>query len=524
MRKIHSPQPQCSLPAMTVTKRHVVMIDNYDSFTWNLYQFLCQLPRCGRVDVFRNDQITIAELEKLNPDILFISPGPGHPTTDLGISRDVIRHFKGKKPIFGVCMGLQCIFDVFGGEVLYAGEIVHGKTTTIKHDAKGMFHQVPQLVAVTRYHSLAGTRGLLPLCLEVTATTETNPEIIMGVRHKQYAIEGVQFHPELILTEAGQTMVDNILLVEGGEWGASSTAPAKASSNILDMIYTQRKQDYAVIESLPGKLFALLEQLLKFNGTAPPVINFYQRLRQNLDTNKTNILAEFKRALPLKGDINIDAHAVTQGVAYAVNGCATILVLTEPKWFKGSLEDLVLIRRAVEAPQGATNDYRRPAILRKEFIFNKYQIAEARLAGADTVLLIVKMLTMEVLQELYQYSHSLGMVPLVEINNEAELKTALALSVNNAKLEPLILGVNNRNLESFDVDLNTTSRLIDAAKSSSNGRDGPVLVLALLGISKKNEVAHYKQDGVDGFLIGELLMRAEAEGRVSGFMEELINC
>lgn len=506
---------------MTVAKRHVVMIDNYDSFTWNLYQFLCQLPRCGKVDVFRNDQVTLEQLDALNPDILFISPGPGHPTTDLGISRDVIRHFMGKKPIFGVCMGLQCIFDVFGGEVLYAGEIVHGKTTTIKHDDKGMFHQVPQLVAVTRYHSLAGTHGLLPLCLEVTATTETNPEIIMGVRHKQYAIEGVQFHPELILTEAGQTMIDNILLVEGGEWGSAASKP---SANILEMIYNQRKQDYAIIESLPGKLMSLLEQLLKFNGTAPPVIDFYQRLRENLDINKTNILAEFKRALPLKGDINIDAHAVTQGVAYASNGCAAILVLTEPKWFKGSLEDLVLIRRAVEAPQGVAKDYQRPAILRKEFIFNKYQIAEARLAGADTVLLIVKMLKDNLLQELYEYSHSLGMVPLVEINNEDELQRALNLSVNNAKTEPLILGVNNRNLESFDVDLNTTSRLIEAAKASTNGRGGPVLVLALLGISKENEVAHYKREGVDGFLIGELLMRAEAEGRVGDFMNTLINC
>ena len=194
------------------SKRHVLMIDNYDSFTWNLYQYLHQSPKCGKVDVYRNDKITISQIEnEIKPDIIFISPGPGHPLTDSGISRDIIKYFLGKIPIFGVCMGQECIFDVFGGDVSYAGEIVHGKTTTIKHDGKGMFENVPQSVAVTRYHSLAGSSKSLPDVLEVTAVTETQPEVIMGVRHKKYTIEGVQFHPESILTESGQLMIDNLL-------------------------------------------------------------------------------------------------------------------------------------------------------------------------------------------------------------------------------------------------------------------------------------------------------------------------
>ena len=110
------------------SKRHVLMIDNYDSFTWNLYQYLHQSPKCGKVDVYRNDKITISQIEnEIKPDIIFISPGPGHPLTDSGISRDIIKYFLGKIPIFGVCMGQECIFDVFGGDVSYAGEIVHGK-------------------------------------------------------------------------------------------------------------------------------------------------------------------------------------------------------------------------------------------------------------------------------------------------------------------------------------------------------------------------------------------------------------
>lgn len=506
-----------------MTPKHVLMIDNYDSFTWNLYQYLCQSPLCGKVDVFRNDEIDIETVENsIKPDIIFILPGPGHPHTDAGILRDLIRHFKGKLPIFGVCMGQQCIFDVFGGDVLYAGEIVHGKTTTIKHDGKGMFAGVPQSVAVTRYHSLAGTRQTLPDCLEVTATTETSPEVIMGVRHKEYTIEGVQFHPESILTESGQQMVDNLLSFHGGTWkeNAQPSTATKPSGNILQVIYRQRLLDYEAIESLPGRSFQNLETSLAL-GLAPPLINFYDRLVATHKGNKTAILSEFKRASPSKGDINVHAHPGTQALTYAINGCSTISVLTEPKWFKGSLEDMTLVRKVVDAPKDAPAGYQRPAVLRKEFIFSKYQILEARLAGADTVLLIVKMLQdSALLQELYDYSWLLGMVPLVEVNDGKELAEAVKLTHQGATSEPLIIGVNNRNLATFDVDLKTTSSLVEVAKNS--GRKGDVLVLALLGITSTEDVRKYKyEDKVDGFLIGESLMRAEERGEAGKFLHEL---
>ncbi|ODV76915.1 anthranilate synthase [Suhomyces tanzawaensis NRRL Y-17324] len=502
------------------TKKHVLMIDNYDSFTWNLYQYLHQSPLCGKVDVYRNDEIDIDTIENvIKPDVLFISPGPGHPESDSGVSRAAIDHFKGKLPIFGVCMGLQCIFEVFGGKVLFAGEIVHGKTTLIKHDGKGMFANVPQSVAVTRYHSLAGSFLTLPPDLEVTATTETSPEIIMGVRHKKYAIEGVQFHPESILTESGQMMVDNLLAVNGAYWDVEVTAPAK-KENILTKIYNQRRKDYEAIEALPGKSFELLEVTHSL-GVAPPLINFYDRLTSTSASGSTIILSEFKRASPSKGDINIQAHPVKQALTYASHGCSTISVLTEPTWFKGSLEDMALIRKVVDLP--TTDGYSRPAILRKEFIFSKYQILEARLAGADTVLLIVKMLdNFDLLQELYQYSLSLGMVPLVEVNDAPELDQALKLSYNGDNLEPLVIGVNNRNLTTFDVDLNTTSSLVDQAKNSP--RKGNVLVLALSGITSVEDVKNYKKQNIDGFLIGESLMRAEEKGQAGQFLHELCNC
>lgn len=491
--------------------KHVLMIDNYDSFTWNLYQFLNQLELCDKVDVFRNDKIDIPGIEKLNPDIIFISPGPGHPASDSGVSRECIEHFKGKIPVFGVCMGQQCIFEVFGGEVSYAGEIVHGKTTTIKHDGKGMFAGVPQSVAVTRYHSLAGTLKSLPDCLEITARTETSPEIIMGVRHKKYTVEGVQFHPESILTESGQIMIDNLLKFHGGTW-EENEKPTK-SENILTKIYNQRRKDYEAIENTPGKSFEDLQVTLAL-GVAPKLVNFYDRLKQT----KTPILSEFKRASPSKGDINIRAHPASQALAYATNGCAAISVLTEPTWFKGLLQDLELIRKVIDTP--TSEGYSRPAVLRKEFIFNRYQILEARLAGADTVLLIVKMLEQSLLEELYEYSWSLGMVPLVEVNNTDELSRALGLSYDK-KSEPLIIGVNNRNLTTFDVDLNTTTSLVSQAKTN-NGRLGDVLVLALLGISTVEDVKKYKYtDGVDGFLIGESLMRAEERGEAGEFLTAL---
>ncbi len=190
-----------------------VLIDNYDSFTYNLYQYLAEMG--ADVKVFRNDQVTIGELKALNPDHVVISPGPGTPD-DAGISRDVIREFAGKVPVLGVCLGHQCIYDVYGGTVAGAGEIKHGKTSTISHDGRGVFKDIPNDLKAVRYHSLAGTPDTQPGDLEVTAKSESG--VIMGVRHKTLKVEGVQFHPESIATEHGKELLRNFLAMEGGTW------------------------------------------------------------------------------------------------------------------------------------------------------------------------------------------------------------------------------------------------------------------------------------------------------------------
>ena len=189
----------------------ILMIDNYDSFTYNLVQYLGELGAV--VVVKRNDQITIEEIEVLAPERIMISPGPCTPT-EAGISLEVIEHFKGKLPIFGVCLGHQSIGQEFGGNIIRAKEIMHGKTSDIYHKGTGIFKGLPNPFKATRYHSLVIEKETIPDSLEVNAwTQDDNGDIdeIMGVQHKELAIEGVQFHPESILTEHGHDMLQNFL-------------------------------------------------------------------------------------------------------------------------------------------------------------------------------------------------------------------------------------------------------------------------------------------------------------------------
>ena len=194
----------------------ILMIDNYDSFTYNLVQYLGELG--ADVVVERNDQITIEEVEALAPERIMLSPGPCTPA-EAGISLDVIKHFQGKLPIFGVCLGHQSIGQAFGGDIIRAEEIMHGKTSTMNHKGVGIFKDIPEPFEATRYHSLVIDQDTLPDCLEITAWTETDcGEIdeIMGIRHKTLAIEGVQFHPESILSEHGHAMLKNFLTMKQG--------------------------------------------------------------------------------------------------------------------------------------------------------------------------------------------------------------------------------------------------------------------------------------------------------------------
>lgn len=185
----------------------ILMIDNYDSFTYNLVQYLGVLG--SEVEVHRNDKITLDEIERMKPERIVISPGPGTPQS-AGITISMIERFHPKEvPILGVCLGHQAIGAAFGGRVLHASRIMHGKTSEISHDSKGVFRDLPDPITATRYHSLAVERKSLPSCLEVSAEAEDGE--IMGLRHRQYPVEGIQFHPESILTKEGMNILRNFL-------------------------------------------------------------------------------------------------------------------------------------------------------------------------------------------------------------------------------------------------------------------------------------------------------------------------
>lgn len=397
-----------------------------------------------------------------------------------------------------------------------AGEILHGKTSPLSHDSKGVYTGMTQGLPVTRYHSLAGTHVTLPSCLEVTswiAKDDGSKGVIMGVRHKELAIEGVQFHPESILSEDGRVMFKNFLRLRAGTWaeneclqnsGESDKSAAEVEklspqtpkkNNILQQIYARRREAVAAQKQLPSQRPRDLEAAYNLNA-APPQISFVDRLRQS--PFDVSLMAEIKRGSPSKGIFALDIDAPTQAKKYALAGASVISVLTEPDWFKGSVEDLRAVRQVLG---GMPN---RPAILRKEFIFEEYQILEARLAGADTVLLIVKMLDEESLTRLYKYSLSLGMEPLVEVQNAEEMTTAV-------KLGARVIGVNNRNLESFEVDLNTTSRLRSLVPQET-------IICALSGINSHEDVLANHKDGVNAILVGEAIMRAPD---ASQFIEQL---
>jgi len=184
----------------------ILMIDNYDSFTYNLVQYLGELGQV--LKVYRNDQITADEVERLGPERIVISPGPCSPL-EAGVSNEIIRRFAGRVPLLGVCLGHQCIGYVFGGEVVRAPRLMHGKTSMIYHDGKTIYRGLPNPFEATRYHSLIVRRETLPSCLEITAETDRGE--IMGLRHKEYPVEGVQFHPESILTQCGKDLLRNFL-------------------------------------------------------------------------------------------------------------------------------------------------------------------------------------------------------------------------------------------------------------------------------------------------------------------------
>lgn len=401
---------------------------------------------------------------------------------------------------------------------------MHGKVSRVRHDNRGCFRNAPQGLKSIRYHSLSASYETLPPDLAITSVTEESG-VIMGVRHRKYTLEAVQYHPESILSEGGDELVKNFLSLRGGLWEQNpeahvvdstlppflpevpthDSAPVKINGttekvpSILDKIRKQRLIDVDQAQATPGSTTQDLLTLHSLN-ISPPQIDFLVRIKQNASPDCPAMFAEIKRASPSKGPIAVSINPAAQALKYALAGAHTISVLTEPKWFLGSLHDMLHVRQAVAHLPN------RPAILRKDFILSRYQVLESRIWGADTILLIVSMLSESLLRDLYSYARELGMEPLVEVNNAREMKLALSLSAK-------VIGVNNRNLHDFNVDMSTTSRLSDMAK----GKD--VVLCALSGISSRNDVDRYKGQGVGAVLVGESLMKAKD---ASAFIRELV--
>ena len=359
-----------------------------------------------------------------------------------------------------------------------------------------------------------------------SATSDTG--VIMGVRHRTYVVEGVQYHPESILSQEGEGLLRNFLALRGGTWDENphakvndpelppfpyealttksksiATDAAKSSApSILTKIAQKRTSDVESLSNTPGLTLPALNGHLSLH-LAPPPISLSQRLLQV--RNGMALLAEIKRASPSAGKIAPHTSAPHTALSYALAGASAISVLTEPTYFHGHLEDMRAVRLAIEGLD------RRPAVLRKDFVLSEYQVVEARLAGADSILLIVAMLGKDRTRELLEYSMGLGMEPLVEVNSPSELHIALDIGAK-------VIGVNNRNLHSFNVDMSTTSSVAEVLEQK--GKTGEVILCALSGIKSPVDVRAYRDQGVKAILVGESLMRAEDKGK---FVRQLLD-
>ena len=447
----------------------VLLIDNYDSFTFNIYHFIHK-----SVFVVRNDQISLAQIHKLKPSHIIISPGPGFPK-DSGISPLVIKEFKSQIPILGICLGHQLLCELFDGQCDYAPYLMHGKTSLITHTGQGIYKGIPSPMRIMRYHSLLGTinknSGLIS-----TAVTEDN--LLMSVQHNKCHIYGVQYHPESIKSEHGKLMIQNFIDIK---YAHKSTSQIEKRSqinkeSILSTIVSRTSDDVNLRSSTPGSTMTDLLDMLPY--CAPT---------RALTTSNFHIFAEFKRASPSKGTINNKSSIIHYAQQYELSGASVISILTEPHYFKGLLVNMAQVKLA-------TNKI---LILRKDFIISKYQILESRICGADIILLICSILTRDELSEFINYAHELGLQTLVEVYTKEE-----AEMVNTLPCQ--LIGINNRNLHDFTVN---KDHVLEIKKILLNKQ-----VIALSGINTPEDAIYYKQSGCDGVLIGEALMRSENVG------------
>eukprot|EP00835_Amoeboradix_gromovi_P000170 NODE_6_length_48303_cov_0.387022.p2 type:complete len:1271 gc:universal NODE_6_length_48303_cov_0.387022:39017-35205(-) len=446
------------------TSNPVLLIDNYDSFTFNIYHYISKA-----VFVVRNDQITLQQIHEMCPSHIVISPGPGFPK-DSGICPLVVEEFKGLVPILGICLGHQLICETFGGLVDYAPYLMHGKTSMIEHTGSGIFLDIPSPLRVMRYHSLIGKIQGNDL---VSTSTTVEDGLLMSVAHNKYCIHAVQFHPESIKSEYGKQMIKNFIAMSTGTTTANSAANLNEKS-ILDKIVEVTRSDLSNLMSTPGNTF---NDLLDILPHALPA--------RKLKNKSFHVFAEFKRASPSKGVINKSTSIVHIAEQYEYSNASVISVLTEPKYFKGQLANMAQIRVLLDKSD--------MLVLRKDFIINKYQVLQSRVYGADIILLIAAILNTQELKELIDYTLLLGMTPLVEVYSVEEAKI-----VNG--LQCTLIGINNRNLHNFKVSKHHT---IEIMRYFTNCQS----IIALSGISSPQDAIYYKDNSCNGVLIGEALMK-----------------
>lgn len=518
-------------------KLKVLMIDNYDSFTFNVVQYLRALG--AQVLVYANDKITLQECIALEPTHVVVSPGPGKPC-ESRVALEVIRYFSGRIPVFGICLGEQAIFEVFGGRVGTIGSRIHGRTSQVLHDGLGVYSGINrECIKVARYHSLCAKKDTLPACLKVASET-ADQGLIMGVRHKSFTVEGVQFHPESILSEYGLLMLANFLSWTGGLWESLSKnlsvvdAAKRATAyiygksgaisfnldlvgdetdypnpeayalwtirrdegSILKAIARQRLTDVQTVACQPGQTIKdLIQQAGCKLASNYRVRNLHNALKS---FQGVAIFAEIKRASPSERWIRADASAVSYAEIFSAAGAFAISVLCEPHWFAGSIADLRSVRDVIKSlPRESA-----PLILCKDFIVHRYQILEAFVSGADTFLLIASLLTEQQLTQFIKIGRALGMEPLVEVTNAEECDMAVRCSGR-------VIGINNRDLNTFQVSPNKAASLSRHVK----GLADDVLVVSLSGVKSAEDLPRSSSD-IDGVLIGTCLMKSDNPSRL----------
>ena len=400
----------------------VVVVDNYNSFTFNLVQYLAELG--ADTVVVRNDALDSADVVAAEPSAIVLSPGPGRPEA-AGICVDLVRDAARRSvPLLGVCLGHQAIALAFGGRVVNAAQIMHGKRSDIEHSGDGIFAGLPNPLPATRYHSLIVERSTLPAPLLLTAWTADGT--VMGLQHRHQPVHGVQFHPEVDRHAARPRSSRQ----HAGGRTARTLADAGAMKDLgaLAPIVERKRLEAAALHCGRAAMFAHAA-----NREHAPDID---RILAG-----GTVVAEIKRRSPSAGTLRPDLDPTALASAYEAAGAAAISVLTDGPDFGGSLDDLVAVRAAVEIP-----------VLRKDFVVAPVQIAEARVAGADWVLLIAALFDDAGLDEAIDAARRCGAGALVEVHDDGDLDRALAAGAQ-------CIGINSRDLRTLTTDAATFERL-----------------------------------------------------------------